>query len=81
MRKNNQPKDNYPRGMTVEVRNGDINGALRRFKKKVQEEGIIQEVRERQEYTKPSIKRKRAKAAARARHLKKIAKRQQDLGY
>lgn len=81
MRKINQPKDNYPRGMTVEVRNGDINGALRRFKKKVQEEGIIQEVRERQEYTKPSLKRKKAKAAARARHLKKIAKRQQDLGY
>ena len=58
-------------GLTVEVRNGDFNGALRRFKKKVQEAGIIQEVRERQEYVKPSEKRKRAKAAGIARWKKK----------
>lgn len=74
MRKNNQPNDGYPRGTVVEVRNGDINGALRRFKKRVQEENIIQEYRDKQEYTKPSIIRKRAKAAARSRWLKKLAK-------
>ena len=33
-------------GLTVEVRNGDFNGALRKFKKKVQDAGIIQEFRE-----------------------------------
>jgi len=81
LRKNNQPREGSPRGMFVEVRNGDVNGALRRFKKIVQEEGIIQEVRDRQEFTKPSIVRKRAKAAARARHIKKIEKRKQDLGF
>jgi small subunit ribosomal protein S21 len=74
LRKNNQPNDGYPRGTVVEVRNGDINGAMRRFKKRVQEENIIQEYRDKQEYTKPSIVRKRAKAAARARWLKKLAK-------
>ena len=32
-------------GLYVEVRNGDFNYALRKFKKKVQEAGIIQEIR------------------------------------
>jgi small subunit ribosomal protein S21 len=43
-------------GLYVEVRNNDINFALRKFKKKVQEAGIIQEVRERGHYVKPSEK-------------------------
>ena len=68
-------------GLQVEVRNGDFNGALRRFKKKVQEAGIIQEIRERQHYEKPSEKRKKAKAAGRARWLKKIQKQKDELGY
>lgn len=68
-------------GLRVEVRNGDFNGAMRRFKKKVQEAGIIQEIRERREYVKPSEVRKKAKAAGRARWLKKLRKREQDLGY
>lgn len=62
------------KGLAVEVRNGDFNAALRRFKKKVQEAGIIQEVREREYYTKPTERRKKAKAAARARWLKKKRK-------
>jgi len=66
------------KGLRVEVRNGDVNGALRRFKKLVQQEGIIQEVRERQEYVKPSVKRAKAKAAGRARWLKKQAKMELD---
>ena len=74
MRKN---RDNQIKtGLTVEVRNGDFNYALRKFKKKVQEDGILQELRERQHYTKPSEVRKKAKAAGRARWLKKQAKNQ-----
>jgi len=61
-------------GLKVEVRNGDFNGAMRRFKKKVAEAGIIQEIRERQHYVKPSEIRKKAKAAGRARWLKKQRK-------
>ena len=68
----NEPHD--IQGLAVEVRNNDVNYALRKFKKKVQEAGILQELRERQQYTKPSEKRKKAKAAARARWLKKQAK-------
>lgn len=66
--------DKHVQGLSVEVRNGDFNGALRRFKKKVQEAGIIQELRERQHYVKPSEIRKKAKAAGRARWLKKQRK-------
>lgn len=63
-------------GIAVVVRNGNVEAALRKFKKKVQEEGIIQEVRNRQEYVKPSEKRRKAKAASRARWLKRIEKSQ-----
>jgi small subunit ribosomal protein S21 len=65
--------DDLPRGLVVEVRNGDINGALRRFKKKVQDSGLLQELRDREFYEKPSIRRKKAKAQARSRWLKKKA--------
>lgn len=68
-------------GLHVEVRNGDFNKALRRFKKKVAEDGILQTIREKQFYEKPSEKRKKAKAAGRARWLKKVKKRQEDFGY
>lgn len=62
------------RGSKVEVRNGDINGALRRFKKKVQDLGILQELKNKQHFEKPSIKRAKAKAAARSRWLKTLSK-------
>lgn len=61
-------------GLSVEVRNNDINKALRRFKKMVQEDGMIQRYREKEYYEKPSSVRKRAKAAARSRHLKSLKK-------
>ena len=90
LRRNNN-NNNYKRdhnsfdtnkgGLTVVVRNGDFTKALRIFKKKVQEAGIIQEYRDRQEYVKPSEKRAKAKAAGRARWLKKLAKDKQDRGY
>ena len=62
------------KGMQVYVKNNDVGGAIRKFKKRVQEEGIIQEFRNRKEYIKPSQQRKRTKAAGRARHLKKVRK-------
>ena len=62
------------KGVQVYVKNNDVGGAIRKFNKRVQEEGIIQEFRNRKEYIKPSQQRKRAKAAGRARHLKKVRK-------
>ena len=80
MRRNNN-QDKQKQGLTVEVRNGDFNKALRIFKKKVQQEGIIQEIRERQHYVKPSEQRKKAKAAGRARWLKKLRQQRNDTGF
>ena len=68
-------------GLYVEVRNDDVNKALRIFKKKVQEEGILQEYKERQHYEKPSAKRKKAKAAGRKRWLNIQEKQKVDRGY
>lgn len=45
----------------AEVRLGEnesIESALRRFKKKIQKAGILSEVRRRERYEKPSMKRK-----------------------
>jgi small subunit ribosomal protein S21 len=79
--KNFNNQEHNVKGLSVEVRNGDFNFALRKFKKKVQEAGILQELREREFYTKPSLKRKKAKAAGRARWLKKLRKQEQERGY
>jgi small subunit ribosomal protein S21 len=64
---------NKDRGLSVEVRNGDFNYALRKFKKKVQEDGILQELRQREFFEKPSVARAKAKKAGRARWLKKLS--------
>jgi small subunit ribosomal protein S21 len=81
LNRRNQNDDFGKRGLIVEVRNNDVNFALRKFKKKVQEDGILQELRQKEFYEKPSMKRKKAKAAARARWLKKEAKRKADMGF
>lgn len=85
MRNNRKRHDNNNpvqlQGLAVEVKNGDFNKALRRFKKMVQEDGILQELRAREYYEKPTTIRKRKKAAARARHLKNLRKRMEQRGY
>jgi small subunit ribosomal protein S21 len=44
----------------IEVRKGEsFESALRRFKKKVEREGILREVRDRKHYEKPSEKRRK----------------------
>ncbi|MDH4379248.1 MAG: 30S ribosomal protein S21 [Vampirovibrionales bacterium] len=45
----------------------DINIALKRFKKKVQKAGILSELRRREHFEKPCLKRKRKSEAARKR--------------
>lgn len=69
----NKTNDSALNGTKVEVRNNDFGKAMRRFKKIVQDEGILQEVRNREAFEKPSIRRKREKAAARSRWLKKLS--------
>lgn len=62
-----------PKGLTVIVRDDRVEQALRKFKKKVTEEGLLKHLRERETYTKPTTKRKQEKNTARRRWLKKIA--------
>jgi small subunit ribosomal protein S21 len=51
--------------ITVEVRGGNLEKAMRVLKKKVQKAGLVKEVRARQYFQKPSeIKREKAKARA-----------------
>ena len=59
-------------GNTVTVTNDNVEKALRKFKKKVLESGLLNDLRERETYTKPTTKRKAAKNAARRRWLKKL---------
>ena len=61
-------------GLRVEVEEGRFEKALRLFKKKVDDAGLLKEVRERQEYVKPSIERKLKKNAAKKRWQKKLEK-------
>ncbi len=49
----------------VATDNENFESLLRRFNKKVQQEGILAEVRRREHYEKPSVKRKRKGAAKR----------------
>lgn len=49
----------------VATDNENFESLLRRFNKKVQQEGILSEVRRREHYEKPSVKRKRKGAAKR----------------
>ncbi len=66
-------------GMRVDVRNGDINKALRRFKKKIAEDGILQELRAREFYQAKGTKRRVEKQAAIRRYKKKRIKDQENL--
>jgi len=60
-------------GNKVTVTHDNVEKALRKFKKKVTESGLLQELRDREHYEKPTTARKKAKAAARRRWKKKLA--------
>jgi len=59
-------------GKKVIVHDNQVEKALRKFKKKVADSGLLQEVRDRQEFIKPTIKRKLAKSQAKRRWKKKL---------
>lgn len=51
-----------------------FENALRRFKKQVEKTGVLSEVRKREHYEKPSIKKKKKALAAKKRAMKKMRK-------
>lgn len=60
-------------GRKVEVKDGNIDKALRKFKKKITESGLLQELQERETYTKPSVQKKIDHAMAVKRWKKYLA--------
>jgi len=59
----------------VVVQEGEtVESALRRFKRKVQQEDIIKEIKRHSFYMKPGEKRRAKQALARKRSRKKMAK-------
>jgi len=61
-------------GLRVEVRNNDVTKALRKFKKKVAEDGVLQDLRRREYFESKGTKRRKAKEAAIRRYKKQRAK-------
>jgi small subunit ribosomal protein S21 len=66
----------FPGNKVVLKEYEDVNRALRRFKNKVEESGLLDELRKREFYEKPTSERKRKRGAAINRFKKKLEKEQ-----
>ena len=81
IRKNNNFNKGRPRrkepeksGLYVEVRNNDVDRALRRLKKLVNNDGLMKTLKQKEYYEKPSAIKQRKKAEAKKRWQKKLRK-------
>jgi len=59
-------------GSTVEVHNDNFEKAIRTFKKKITESGKLQDLRDREFFTKPSVTRREKHKKAEYRYSKKV---------
>jgi small subunit ribosomal protein S21 len=59
-------------GTTVVVKDGNFEKAIRKFKKKIQESRLLETLRAKEFYEKPTTARKRKKGAAKARLRKRL---------
>lgn len=69
-----QKQSDSIQGLAVAVHNNDVNKALRRLKKKLAEDGIMQDLRNREYYESKGTKRRKAKEAAIRRYKKQRIK-------
>jgi small subunit ribosomal protein S21 len=60
-------------GRSILVKDDNVDRALRKFKKKIADTGMLQELKERESYEKPTTARKRKKSAAKNRLQKQLA--------
>ena len=67
--------------LEVTVRNNNVKTALRILKKKLEQDGMMMEIRERQHYKKPSQKKREAKKASIQRARKREKERRRDEDY
>lgn len=54
--------------------NEPIEVAIRRFKKQCEKAGILSELRKREHFEKPSVRRKKKALAAKKRYLRRLAR-------
>ena len=74
-------KEVYKLGIKIDVRNGNLEQAMRVLKKKILKEGIMRTLRDKQYYEKPSAKKRRKKKEAIANFKKKQKKLLATRGY
>ena len=65
----------------VTVKNGNVDRAMRTLKKKLQKEGLLKELKQRQFFEKPSAKKARKKAEGIKRYQRNLKKKMERLGY
>ena len=67
--------------LTIQVRNGNVEQAMRVLKKKLQKDGLLKSLKDKQYYEKPSAKKRRKKKEAIANFKKKQKKLLATRGY
>lgn len=58
-------------GLKVEVKNNNIDQALKALKRKIMHDGMIKDLRRMEYYEKPSVRRRREKSEAVKRNIKR----------
>ena len=61
--------------ITVKVKNGNVDGAIKKFKQRVANSGLPSEVKKKQAFDKPGVQRRNAKKEA-IKNSRKAAKRE-----
>ena len=75
-----RPKDNR-KGLSVTVYNNNVEGALKVFKRKVKNADLMQDLRKKECYEKPTKKRREKKNMAILRNKYKVLKEKEQKGY
>lgn len=61
--------------ITVQVKNGNVDGALKKFKQRVAKSGLPSEVKNKKEFIKPGVRKRNAKKEA-IKNSRKAARRE-----
>ena len=73
-KKGGYKKKREQRGLRIDVRNNNVEFALKKFKRMVKDSGMMVELRDRQYYEKPSEKRRKKRNLAKSRQRYKSIK-------
>ena len=72
-----RPKDNA-QGLSVTVFNNNVEEAIRRLKRKVKNSNLMQDLRDREHFVKPSIIKREKRNLAKLRNQYKVQKEKED---